>query len=192
MATISGLLRPRLGSMMLDGRDLVGQSTRQILRLGVVQVPQNHSLFKDMTVRENIDLGGYTLSDRSLVSKRMDAVFDLFPQVRDWAEMKAGALSGGQQRLGDGEVLERPVRRDPARGGDRLVQVTHGGVGLAGHGRRVGVERIFLGLDRPALPGVAIAGEALGHEPAHAGLARGGGGGPGEPVQASSQGGTGA
>jgi ABC-type branched-subunit amino acid transport system ATPase component len=67
--------------------------------MGVVQVPQNHSLFKDMTVRENIDLGGYTLSDRSLVSKRMDAVFDLFPQVKDWGQMKAGALSGGQQRL---------------------------------------------------------------------------------------------
>ena len=50
MATISGLLRPRLGSMMLDGQNLVGRSPRQVLERGVVQVPQNHSLFRDMTV----------------------------------------------------------------------------------------------------------------------------------------------
>jgi ABC-type branched-subunit amino acid transport system ATPase component len=99
MRVISGLLRPRLGTVTLRGEKLNGKSPRQILDLGVVQVPQNHSLFKDMTVHENIDLGGYTIKDRSRVSKRIDAVYDLFPQVRGWAQMKAGALSGGQQRL---------------------------------------------------------------------------------------------
>ena len=99
MRVISGLLKPRLGTVTLHGENLNGRSPRAILKMGVVQVPQNHSLFKDMTVRENIDLGGYILSDRSLVSKRMDAVFDLFPQVKEWGQMKAGALSGGQQRL---------------------------------------------------------------------------------------------
>src|SRR6201987_3056075 len=71
MRVIRGLLRPRLGTVTLRGEKLNGKSPRQILKMGVVQVPQNHSLFKDMTVRENIDLGGYTLSDRSLVAKRM-------------------------------------------------------------------------------------------------------------------------
>jgi ABC-type branched-subunit amino acid transport system ATPase component len=99
MRVISGLLRPRLGTVTLRGEKLNGKSPRQILDLGVVQVPQNHSLFKDMTVRENIDLGGYTIKDRSKVAKRTDAVYDLFPQVRGWAQLKAGALSGGQQRL---------------------------------------------------------------------------------------------
>ena len=99
MRVISGLLRPRLGTVTLRGEKLNGKSPRQILDLGVVQVPQNHSLFKDMTVHENIDLGGYTIRDRSQVAKRVDAVYDLFPQVRGWAQMKAGALSGGQQRL---------------------------------------------------------------------------------------------
>ena len=99
MKAISGLLRPRLGTVALNGEKLTGKSPRQILKLGVVQVPQNHSLFKDMTVRENIDLGGYILSDRAQVAKRIDAVFDLFPQVRDWAGKRAGELSGGQQRL---------------------------------------------------------------------------------------------
>jgi ABC-type branched-subunit amino acid transport system ATPase component len=99
MRVISGLLRPRLGTVTLRGEKLNGKSPRQILDLGVVQVPQNHSLFKDMTVHENIDLGGYTIKDRAQVGKRIDAVYDLFPQVRGWAQMKAGALSGGQQRL---------------------------------------------------------------------------------------------
>jgi branched-chain amino acid transport system ATP-binding protein len=99
MRVISGLLRPRLGTVTLRGEKLNGKSPRQILDLGVVQVPQNHSLFKDMTVHENIDLGGYTIRDRAQVARRIDAVYDLFPQVRDWAQLKAGALSGGQQRL---------------------------------------------------------------------------------------------
>jgi len=99
MRVISGLLKPRLGTVTLRGEKLNGKSPRQILKMGVVQVTQNHSLFKDMTVRENIDLGGYMLSDRALLAKRMDAVFDMFPQVKDWAGMKAGSLSGGQQRL---------------------------------------------------------------------------------------------
>ncbi|MBV9207415.1 MAG: ATP-binding cassette domain-containing protein, partial [Actinobacteria bacterium] len=99
MAAVSGLLRPRLGSIALDGENLAGKSPRQVLRLGVVHVPQNHSLFRDMTVRENIELGGYVLSDRALVARRMAAVFDLFPQIAGWAAHKAGSLSGGQQRL---------------------------------------------------------------------------------------------
>jgi ABC-type branched-subunit amino acid transport system ATPase component len=74
-------------------------------------VPQNHSLFKDMTVRENIDLGGYILSDRAQVAKRIDAVFDLFPQVRGWAGQRAGELSGGQQRLVE---FARALMLDPA------------------------------------------------------------------------------
>ena len=99
MAAISGLLRPRLGSIELDGRNLTGLSPRQVLRLGVVQVPQNHSLFRDMTVRENIELGGYILSDRALTARRMTAVFDLLPDIAGWAGKKAGSLSGGEQRL---------------------------------------------------------------------------------------------
>jgi len=111
MRVISGLLRPRLGTVTLRGEKLTGKSPRQVLKMGVVQVPQNHSLFKDMTVRENIDLGGYILPDRALVAKRMDTVFDLFPQVRDWAGKRAGELSGGQQRLVE---FARALMLDPA------------------------------------------------------------------------------
>jgi len=99
MSVISGLLRPRRGEVTLFGEKISGHSPRQVLRAGVVQVPQNHSLFRDMTVRENLDLGGYLLPDRSKIPERMDKVFAMFPQVAGWASMKAGSLSGGQQRL---------------------------------------------------------------------------------------------
>jgi ABC-type branched-subunit amino acid transport system ATPase component len=111
MRVISGLLRPRLGTVTLHGERLNGRSPRQILHKGVVQVPQNHSLFRDMTVRENIDLGGYILNSKAVVSERRDRVFDVFPQVLDWADMKAGALSGGQQRLVE---FARALMLDPA------------------------------------------------------------------------------
>src|SRR5579859_5008389 len=99
LATISGLLRPRRGSITFRGQPLVGKSPRQILDLGLVHVPQAHSLFRDMTVRENIELGGYTVRDRSVLAGRLADIQQAFPQVAAWAGKKAGSLSGGEQRL---------------------------------------------------------------------------------------------
>jgi ABC-type branched-subunit amino acid transport system ATPase component len=111
LAAISGLLRPRRGSVKLRGEPITGKSPRQVLELGLVHVPQQHSLFRDMTVRENIELGAYTISDRSLVARRRDHVEELFPEVAAWAGRKAGSLSGGQQRLVE---FARCLMLDPA------------------------------------------------------------------------------
>jgi ABC-type branched-subunit amino acid transport system ATPase component len=99
LATVSGLLRPRRGNITFRGVPLVGKSPRQILDLGLVHVPQNHSLFREMTVRENIELGGYTIKDRALLARRRADIEQMFPQVAAWAGKKAGSLSGGEQRL---------------------------------------------------------------------------------------------
>jgi branched-chain amino acid transport system ATP-binding protein len=99
LATISGLLRPKRGTIKLHGESLGGKTPRQILDLGLVHVQQNHSLFRDMTVRENVELGGYILRDRALLLRRRVHVEEMFPQVGQWAGQKAGSLSGGQQRL---------------------------------------------------------------------------------------------
>jgi ABC-type branched-subunit amino acid transport system ATPase component len=99
LRVISGLLKPRLGTVSFDGRSLVGLSPRQILALGIVQVPQSHSLFPSMTVEQNVRLGAYTVRDEALVSRRMAEVRDLFPIVKQRARERAGSLSGGQQRL---------------------------------------------------------------------------------------------
>ncbi len=99
LATVSGLLRPRRGSITLRGESVAGRSPRQILDLGMVHVPQNHSLFRDMTVRENVELGGYIIKDRSLLARRMAQIEETFPQLVTWSGKKAGSLSGGEQRL---------------------------------------------------------------------------------------------
>jgi ABC-type branched-subunit amino acid transport system ATPase component len=99
LKTVSGLLRPRLGEIMFKGQSLVGLSPRQILRLGVVQVPQNHSLFREMSVQLNVELGAFLVKDRKVINERMDHVRELFPIVAERAKDKAGSLSGGQQRL---------------------------------------------------------------------------------------------
>ncbi len=99
LGSICGLLKPRLGQVTLHGQQLSGKTPRQVLDMGVVLVPQNHSLFREMTVRENIVLGGYILRERGLADKRLAAVLDMFPQVTEWLGKKAGSLSGGQQRL---------------------------------------------------------------------------------------------
>jgi ABC-type branched-subunit amino acid transport system ATPase component len=110
LASISGLLRPKRGSITLHGTPIVGKSPRQVLSMGVVHVPQNHSLFREMTVRENIELGGYTLS-RPLVARRRAEVEEMFPEMAGWAGKKAGSLSGGQQRLVE---IARGLMLDPA------------------------------------------------------------------------------
>jgi branched-chain amino acid transport system ATP-binding protein len=99
LRVISGLLRPRRGTVTFNGRSLVGLSPRQVLALRIVQVPQNHSLFPKMTVRDNVRLGAYTVQDAALVNRRLREVEELFPIVRERAGEKAGSLSGGQQRL---------------------------------------------------------------------------------------------
>jgi branched-chain amino acid transport system ATP-binding protein len=99
LRVVGGQLRPRLGSVLFDGREIAGNPPRRMLGLGIVQVAQNHTLFPGMTVRENVELGGFLLRDRAELSRRLDRVTELFPIVRDRGGDKAGALSGGQQRL---------------------------------------------------------------------------------------------
>jgi branched-chain amino acid transport system ATP-binding protein len=111
LSTISGILRPRGGHIAFRGDSLIGLAPRQIIAKGIVMVPQAHSLFPEMTVRENVEMGAFTVRDSALVRRRREEVEEMFPLVGERARDKAGSLSGGQQRLVE---LARSLMLDPA------------------------------------------------------------------------------
>jgi ABC-type branched-subunit amino acid transport system ATPase component len=96
---VSGLIKPRLGGLRFRGQPMAGLTPRQILGLGIVQVPQERSLFPTMSVWENVRMGAYTLSDRTLIERRMSIVCQTFPLVAERRHDRAASLSGGQQKI---------------------------------------------------------------------------------------------
>lgn len=111
LRTLSGLLKPRAGEIIFRGKPLAGLSPRQVLERGAVQVPQERSLFPEMTVLQNVRMGGFILRDSALVKRRLDEVTEMFPVVRERAGDKAGSLSGGQQKIVE---FARSLMLDPA------------------------------------------------------------------------------
>ena len=94
----SGLLAPRAGRIVIDGVEVTGRGPQQMLAAGLAHVLQGHSVFPEMTVAENVLLGGYTVPDPAAREARADRVRSLFPVVRErWLSL-AGLLSGGQQK----------------------------------------------------------------------------------------------
>jgi branched-chain amino acid transport system ATP-binding protein len=100
LRTVSGLLCPRAGTVTLDGQRIDGRPPAEILQRGICQVPQSNALFPNLTVTDNVLLGGYLIRrDRALVRRRYDTVAGLFPIVADRGREKAGNLSGGERRM---------------------------------------------------------------------------------------------
>ncbi len=94
----SGLLAPRSGHILVDGKDVTGQGPQQMLASGLAHVLQGHSVFREMTVAENVVLGGYALKDRAAIDERVTFVRNLFPVVGERWKSLAGLLSGGEQK----------------------------------------------------------------------------------------------
>jgi branched-chain amino acid transport system ATP-binding protein len=94
----SGLLAPRRGTVVLSGTDVTGRTPQALLRLGLAHVLQGHSVFPEMTVEENVRLGGYTVRDKATLNQRIESVKDIFPVVAERWKTIAGLLSGGQQK----------------------------------------------------------------------------------------------
>jgi ABC-type branched-subunit amino acid transport system ATPase component len=89
---------PNRGTITFNGRTIVGMSAPHILKLGIAQIPQEHSLFRDMTVEENVRLGGYLLREKGHLTRRLAQIQERFPIVKERAKEQARSLSGGQQR----------------------------------------------------------------------------------------------
>jgi branched-chain amino acid transport system ATP-binding protein len=96
---LSGLLAPRGGAIRFEGRPIEALPTHEVVKRGIVQVPQGREVWSSMSVRDNLDLGAATQRDRRMVKADVDEVFALFPVLRDRQSRKAGTLSGGEQQM---------------------------------------------------------------------------------------------
>ena len=99
LRVISGLLRPTRGSVEFDGKRIDGFGPDRLVRAGIVQVPEGRQIFADLTVRENLLLGGYARRDGGSARKESQRVFDYFPRLGERLQQRAGTLSGGEQQM---------------------------------------------------------------------------------------------
>ncbi|HSM56090.1 MAG TPA: ABC transporter ATP-binding protein [Candidatus Sulfomarinibacteraceae bacterium] len=99
LKTILGYVEPAHGSVNLDGREISGLPTQEIVGRGISMVPENRRLFQRMTVRENLEIGAYLRNDRREIEADMERIFDLFPRVKERLNQRAGTLSGGEQQM---------------------------------------------------------------------------------------------
>jgi len=100
LKAIFGFLKPNAGQIMLDGEDINAVPTHQRILKGLAYIPQQPGVFKDMTVEENLTLGGWTFRrDKKQVARKIEANYERFPVLRDKRKQITGELSGGQQRM---------------------------------------------------------------------------------------------
>ncbi len=99
LRAISGLLTPRRGSIRYKDRDITSVSAEDIVRLGVCHVPEGRRIFAPLTVRENLELGAYTRTDKAEIDKTMQRVFASFPRLKERINQLGGTLSGGEQQM---------------------------------------------------------------------------------------------
>ena len=96
---VYGLISVRQGSVIFDGVDITNSTPQDVLRAGIAIVPQLRSVFPQMTVLENLEMGLYLERDRDRIQERIEIVFGLFPRLRDRAKQRIGTMSGGEQRM---------------------------------------------------------------------------------------------
>jgi branched-chain amino acid transport system ATP-binding protein len=99
LRTISGILQPRDGRVLLDGQPITGLPPHEIVERGICQVPEGRRIFSRMTVLENLEMGAFARKDRGQIPTDMERVFDLFPRLKERIGQKGGTLSGGEQQM---------------------------------------------------------------------------------------------
>jgi branched-chain amino acid transport system ATP-binding protein len=145
LRTISGLIRPRSGTITFDGKSLVGTSAHAVVGLGLSHVPEGRRIFNVLTVEENLNLGGYLIrSRRDLVKERKGAIYSLFPRLAERRTQLAGTLSGGEQQM---LAIGRAMMASP-----KLLLLDEPSLGIA----PIGVQRIYQTIGEIHRSGVAI------------------------------------
>ena len=123
LKVVAGLLRPRQGRVVFDGAELGGLRPDQILSRGVCFVPQDRTLFPEMTVKDNLIMGGYLIRDRREVNLRLERVLETFPVLGGRANQLAQTMSGGEQQM---LAMARALMIEP-----KLIMIDEPSLGLA-------------------------------------------------------------
>jgi branched-chain amino acid transport system ATP-binding protein len=99
LKTISGIVRPRLGNVYLDGQDLSRFPAHDIVKQGISQVPEGRGIFARLTVMENLEMGAYIHDNQKQITDDIEYIFNLFPRLKERRKQVAGTLSGGEQQM---------------------------------------------------------------------------------------------
>lgn len=99
LRTVSGLLRPKVGQVSFEGKNIAGIAAQDIVKLGISQVPEGRRVFANMSVLENLELGAYIRNDKKGIQEDMEKVFVRFPRLSERRSQLAGTLSGGEQQM---------------------------------------------------------------------------------------------
>lgn len=99
LRTISGLIKPRTGSVSLSGDDITGWAGHQVVARGICHSPEGRRIFSRMTISENLDLGAFLRKDKSEIAEDKNMVLELFPRLRERLSQVAGTMSGGEQQM---------------------------------------------------------------------------------------------
>jgi len=99
LRAISGLVKPRTGEILFNGRNIAGLPAHEIVKLGLSQVPEGRMVFANLTVHENLMMGAYLQHDKAAIAAELELVFQTFPRLKERDKQIAGTLSGGEQQM---------------------------------------------------------------------------------------------
>jgi branched-chain amino acid transport system ATP-binding protein len=144
LRTITGLLDPKNGRVMYEGKEISGTPTHKLLPMGIAMSPEGRGVFANLTVRENLEMGAYIRNDKKGIGDDMERGFTLFPRLKEREKQKAGTLSGGEQQM---VAMARAMMSRP-----RLLLLDEPSLGLA----PLLVHTIFEAIDEIRAEGTTI------------------------------------